>query len=103
MADRYFYQAFDHGCLLFNCGGNFDRYLAGSRRKGAIQPLQQTNTMRPSTSTRTGPPIESKGSPVTGQIFCLAISNRSSSAMDEGGVGAGAAGANVVVSRAAPK
>ena len=46
------------------------RQLGGTgrlRRSGFSHPLQQTKTVRPSTTTLTGPPIESSGSSVTGQ------------------------------------
>src|SRR5262249_25423612 len=48
---------------------NFARYFCGSFFKAPSQPLQQMKMRWPATSTAIGPPIESSGAPVTGQIF----------------------------------
>src|SRR3954454_18906924 len=63
----------DSGTLrTSSCGGgcNRARYLAGWAFSLGGQAEQHVQTFRPSTSARTGSPIEPSLAPVTGQLFC---------------------------------
>ena len=61
---------------------SFARCFSGSFFNAPLQPTQQMKTFRPATSTvyrpGSGPPIELRSNPVTGQIFCSAASFKSS-------------------------
>ena len=46
------------------------RYFAGAALSLEVHASQQRKTLRPSTSTATGSPIEPSFAPVTGQTFC---------------------------------
>src|SRR5262249_61990372 len=60
--------------------GSLARYFSGFFRRAGSHPSQQTNTVRPLTTTLTGPPMESSGWLVTGHTFC-----RLASALSAGG------------------
>src|SRR5512143_4342160 len=63
----------DSGTLstpFFGAAASLARYFAGFAFSSDGQPSQQAQSLRPSTSTGTGGPIEPSFAPVTVQTFC---------------------------------